>query len=388
MVGRRVVAAVVLGTLLNPLNSSAISVGLVSISHDFGVSLAASATLVIAFYLTSGIGQPTMGRLADRFGPRRTFVTGMAITTAACLAAPFAPTLAWLIAARVVMGVGTAAAFPSGLALIRAAAGRGPTPTGALGALAVVSSGAAALGPAVGGVAVSLAGWEALFLLNVPITLTAIVLALRWLPDVPGSGRAAHGDGPRGVGLLVVPSLRGVYAAFITIGIGFYALFYGLPVWLEQVRGFDASAAGLLMVPIAGLSVAATPLAARLIRRRGGRWAIGVGAAGVAAGAVPLLAYGADTPVVAIVLVGAVLGVALAFTFLGLQTRLYEGAPEGRMGAASGLFQTCRAVGGILGTVLVGLAFGHAADSAGLHAIALAVVALGALVAVSSLRTR
>ena len=73
------VAALSLGTLLNPLNSSMIAVALVPLQHDFGVDVTAVTWVITSFYLASAAGQPLMGRLADRFGPRRLFLFGMVV---------------------------------------------------------------------------------------------------------------------------------------------------------------------------------------------------------------------------------------------------------------------------------------------------------------------
>ena len=83
-VPHRIAAAVALGTLLNPLNSSMIAVALVDLQREFRVSLATSSWLISGFYLTAAVGQPLMGRLADRYGPRRVFLAGLAVVGVTC----------------------------------------------------------------------------------------------------------------------------------------------------------------------------------------------------------------------------------------------------------------------------------------------------------------
>src|SRR5205823_5078547 len=106
-VPRRVVFAIVLGTLLNPLNSSMIAVALVTLHLDFGIDLGTSTWLISAFYLAGAVGQPLMGRLADLLGARRVFLTGLTVALLVSIAAPFSPTFGWLVAARVVAAVPT-----------------------------------------------------------------------------------------------------------------------------------------------------------------------------------------------------------------------------------------------------------------------------------------
>src|ERR1700688_2599171 len=110
-VSGRIVFAIVLGTLLNPLNSSMIAVALVQLHHDFKVDLGTSTWLIGAFYLSGAVGQPLMGRLADLLGARRVFLTGMTVAGIVALLAPLSPNFAWLVAARVVQALATATAY-------------------------------------------------------------------------------------------------------------------------------------------------------------------------------------------------------------------------------------------------------------------------------------
>src|SRR4029077_10811131 len=87
--------------------------------------------------------------------------------------------------ARVVQAFATSTAYPSGLGMIRAAAGGGRIPAQALAMMSVAASVSAALGPTIGGLVLSVGGWQGIFLVNVPITLLGIVLGLRWLPAPP-----------------------------------------------------------------------------------------------------------------------------------------------------------------------------------------------------------
>jgi len=454
----RLVGAVMAGTLLNPLNSSMIAVAVLSLSGAFRVSTVTATWLISGFYLAGAIGMPLMGRLADQFGPRRIFSLGLLLVGLTGALAPLAPAFGWLLLIRIVQAFGTAAAYPAGLAIIRAHDRRGRAPAAALGAVSVAASVSAALGPVLGGGLVALAGWQAIFLVNVPVIAVGLVLARRWLPADPAprsasdgaaSGAASGAARPRwavartldlpGValfsGLLAsalgfllslstrplwpllplavlaalllllrerrVPSpfldvrllaanrpLVSVYAQFAAVNLVFYAVFFGLPLWLEEARGFAPGMAGLLLLPVAGVGVLATPLAARLIDRSGPRLALIVGAVLLLAGSLLLLLFDAATPVPVLLAVGAVLGVPNGFNNLGLQAALYETAPAEQMGAASGLFQTFRYTGAILSTALIGLVMGTRATSGSLHTLAIVIAVVSALLVVTSILTR
>ena len=136
----RMLAAVAWGTLLNPLNSSMIAVALVPIQGAFRVSVADATWLISGFYLAGAVGQPLMGRLADQFGPRRVFVGGLVLAGLTGAVAPFAPSIGWLAGLRVLQAIGTAGAFPAGMAIFRArVGGAARPPAGALAAVSVAA---------------------------------------------------------------------------------------------------------------------------------------------------------------------------------------------------------------------------------------------------------
>ena len=164
---RAFVFTIAFGSVLQALNASTMAVAMVDIRQDFAAGAAAS-WLISGLYLATAVGSPTAGRLADRVGPRRVFLISMAITVVTSLVAPLAPNMGWLIAFRMLLGLGTCAAFPSGVAMLRAESDRRGMvlPAGALSALAIAGQVMIAFGPVLGGVLVSWWGWQAIFLVN------------------------------------------------------------------------------------------------------------------------------------------------------------------------------------------------------------------------------
>jgi MFS family permease len=180
--------------------------------------------------------------------------------------------------------------------------------------------------------------------------------------------------------------LSSIYAQFVAVNLVFYSIFFGLPLWLEEVRGAGPGQAGLIVTPFAALGVIATVVAARLIGRRGPGLALVLGATALCAGVVLLLLVGPAMPLAAVVGVVAVLGLPNGFLNLGLQALLFQAAAGAEMGAASGLFQTCRYVGSVLSTSLLGVVFAGGVTSAGLHVLAVALTGIsGALLAATLL---
>jgi hypothetical protein len=181
------------------------------------------------------------------------------------------------------------------------------------------------------------------------------------------------------------PRIAAVFAQYAAVNVVFYIALFGLPQWLEEVRDYQPAEAGLFLLPVAGLGIVMTPLAARMIDRAGYRLPLLLGSLGLGAGAVGLTLVGDASPVWLVVLLSAALGIPNAFNNLGLQAALYERTPSRHTGAAGGMFQTFRYVGAILATALIGAFLGESATTAGLHELGVAAtVVSAALIAVSA----
>ena len=181
--------------------------------------------------------------------------------------------------------------------------------------------------------------------------------------------------------------LIGIYAQFAAVNIVFYSIFFGLPLWLEQVRGFNPGLTGLIMLPFAGMGILSTFLAVRIIRRWGIKPSLVFGALALSVGTLLLLLFEPMMPITVLVGFVLVLGIPNGFQSLGLQTALYETAPVEEMGAAAGLFQTFRYIGSILSASLLGLVFSNSVTSAGLHTVALVIAVVSVVLLVVAVRS-
>jgi MFS family permease len=184
----------IIGSILNPVNSTIIAVALVPIGRAFGAPPSQTAWLVSALYLATALGQPVVGRLIDLFGPRRLFLTSTALVGVAGLAGTLAPNFGALIAARVLLGFGTCAGYPAAMSLLRAESQRTgvKSPAGVLTALAVSSQTIAVIGPTLGGLLIGWGGWRTTFALNIPLAAVAVLLGLLRLPkERPASNGSA-----------------------------------------------------------------------------------------------------------------------------------------------------------------------------------------------------
>ncbi|WP_275561576.1 MFS transporter [Streptomyces sp. 5-6(2022)] len=440
--GPRLMTPLLIGSVLNPVNSTMIATGLVAIGHDFGVGAAQTAWLVASLYLASAVAQPAMGRLADLLGPRRVFLSGLLVVCAAGLVGALAPAFGWLIASRVLLGIGTSAAYPAAMALLRAqsfATGR-ETPRPVLGRLSLASLGSAAVGPVLGGALTATAGWRAIFAVNVPLALIGIALALLWLPrtrvasgedGAAGAGARTAGAAfdPLGIALFtatlttlmiflmdlerpnwallpVVLVLAGVltwwqlrrprpfidvrmigrnrslaltYLRHGTAYLVIYMVMYGYAQWLEEGHGYSASRAGLIMLPMSGAAAVCSLLGART---KGIYAPLVLAAVLLAAGSGVLLLADESTPLVALLLAAVLFGLPQGLSSTGNQAAVYTQAPPDSVGAAAGLQRTSQYLGAITAAGLIGLFYGQRATAAGLHGIAMVAGALSLAVLV------
>ena len=436
------VAALSLGTLLNPLNSSMIAVALVSLQRDFDVDVTTVTWVITSFYLASAAGQPLMGRLADRFGPRRLFLFGMVVVALACALTPLSSSFVGVCIGRVALAIGTATAFPSAIAMLRPlAASSGVGTPRLLGRIQIANTSGAAIGPVLGGALVTFLGWQSIFWVNVPLAILTFIGVWLYAPRdaererTPLGRTLAESDIPGIVlfiatltsllvflldlhprplwwllpvcvvaaGLFVWRELRTshpfldlrllaanrrlllVYLTFAIFNVVYYSAFFGLPQYLQTYGGYSAGVAGLLMFPLAAVTIVVTPLAARAIESVGLRPTLITGAVALVIGA-GLLAFGAVTTAPwAVLLLTAALGIPYCVVSIGMNQALYSSARPEDSGVAAGIFQTSRYVGAIVATTVLGLLFsGGTTASSWLTAVgvatALAVVHLALLV--------
>jgi MFS family permease len=439
------VAGLSLGTSLNPLNSSMIAVALVVLREDFRLDVATVTWVITAFYITSAAGQPLMGRLADRFGPRRLFMLGMALVAVTCALAPFSPNFVFVCIARALMALGTATAYPSAVVMVGELARQADvSTTRPLGRIQMANTSGAAVGPVVGGLLVSLVGWEALFLINVPLALAALLLVRRFAPDdhgreqgslasllrdsdIPGIIAFAGGMVLLLMGLLdALPGFRWwllggamvlavlfawrelsfkrpfldlrllgrnrplllVYLGFTVFSGVYYFAFFGLPQLLQEAGGYDPGVVGLLMLPLAAMSVVVTPLAARAIDRFGVRRVLIAGVVLLSVAAAALWLLTASFAVLLVLALTALLGVPYGAVAIASNQGLYVSAAPGDRGVAAGIYQTCRYVGAIGATVMIGIFYGTGVNQENWGRMVLVMLGLCAVTFVVSLLWR
>src|SRR5438132_6026135 len=183
-----------LGSFMIVLDTTIVNVALPSIRTDLGFTESSLAWVVNAYMLFFGGFLLLGGRLADLYGHRRLFVAGIAVFTAASLAAGLSSSQAILIAARALQGLGGAIASAAGLSLMMALFTKPADLAKAMGIVGFISAGGGSVGVLLGGVLTSAFGWHTVFMVNIPVGIAVCFLSLRIVPAARLTGSGARLD--------------------------------------------------------------------------------------------------------------------------------------------------------------------------------------------------
>ncbi|MFG3250439.1 MFS transporter [Streptomyces sp. NPDC048187] len=431
---RRLLPPMLLGSVLNPINSTIVAVALVPIGRALGAPASQTAWLVSALYLATALGQPVVGRLIDIFGPRRLFLLSTGLVGVAGVVGALAPGLGVLIGARVLLGFGTCAGYPAAMALVRSEAERTGRDGsgGVLTALAVANQTIAVVGPLLGGLLIAVGGWRATFALNVPLAVAAVLLGLLRLPKArPAGGPSRHGSPAErldlpGMGLFAATlvslllflmnlHLRDWYLLALSAAAGTafalrelraatpfidlrvlggntpllatygralvayvvsYSFLYGFTQWTEEGFGLTPFHAGLAQMPMFLLAIGVSIVSGRSTSVRG---KLLLGATGQIAACLVILTLTGDSPLWTLLLVALVFGIPQGLNNLALQNSVYFQADPERTASSAGLLRTFSYVGSMVATSATAAAFGQHADTGGLHRLAWVMLGAGVL---------
>jgi EmrB/QacA subfamily drug resistance transporter len=393
------------------LDITVVNVALPDIQRSLHSSFSDLQWVVNAYSLTLAAFLLTAGALADRFGRRLVFVTGLVVFTASSAACGLAGSPLALNLARAVQGAGGAMMFATSLALI-AGAFHGKERGLAFGVYGGVIGGAVAVGPIVGGLITSGIGWEWIFFVNVPIGIAAVFLTLSQVsesrdPNARGvdwqglvtfsgslfllvfaliQGNEKGWGSARIVGFLIAslvlivlfvivelrqerpmldltlfqkPAFAGASIVAFAVSASMFSMFLYLTLYIQDVLGYGPLQAGLRFLPVTLLSFFVAPIAGRLSVRVPVRLLLGSGLLLVSGGLLAMSAVNATSSwtvlVPGFILAGAGIGLInppLASTAVGV-------VHHSRSGMASGINNTFRQVGIATGIAGLGAIFQH-----------------------------
>jgi EmrB/QacA subfamily drug resistance transporter len=442
--------ALLAGPLLSMLDSSIVNVAVEPIARELHAGLATVQWTVSGYLLALGAGLAGTAYLARRFGTLPVYRVSVAAFTIASGLCALAPDAALLVAARVIQGLVAAPLVPLAMSMLL---GRGPEGGGngsrSISPLAgMMLFLGPALGPTVGGALIGVAGWRAIFVVNVPVGALAAV-AVRFVPaalapgrrpearfDLPGlvllaagltglllgvsqigAGQGASAGwgsgrawGPLAAGVVLVacyvgwaerrdqPALdlslarqRGPVLAMALCALASvltWAAVFLLPVFVQSVQGRSALAAGLALAPQGLITGLSTALAPRWLTRLTVRVTVLSGFVVLAVASLGLLFIGVATPLWLIAVILSCRSVSVGLVINPLLQALLQPLRPGQLGDASTLFNTWQRIAGSFGVALVAALYATQARGHGpvaaLHAVGLVLVAIALAGALSA----
>jgi len=439
---RLILLASILGSFVAFLDGSVVNVALPAMQAELGGGIATQQWIVDAYLLTLGSLILLAGSLSDLFGRKRVFAAGLigfAVTSLACAAAPTAPVL---IAARALQGIAGALLVPSSLAMIVgnfSGDGQGK----AIGTWTAWTGVSFIAGPLLGGALVDAASWRWIFAINVaPVAATLIILtrveperarggdaSVDWLGAltcVAGLGGVIFAliEQPRRgwhAPAIYLPLVGGALAcaafvawerrarrpmldfalfanrnfaagnaATVAIYAGLGGSTFLIAVFLQQVAGYSATAAGLALMPVTLMMFVLSPVAGRLAGRWGARWFMTAGPLLAAAGLALLATLDADIVYARDLLPGvSLLGLGLSTTVAPLTAAVLGGVDERHAGVGSAINNAVARVAGLLAVAAIGAivatethTMAAAAKQASVRAFGVAMVSMAALLVV------
>uniref|UniRef100_A0AAU2VQL1 MFS transporter n=1 Tax=Streptomyces sp. NBC_00008 TaxID=2903610 RepID=A0AAU2VQL1_9ACTN len=256
---RLALGVIATGLLMTVLDGSIVTVAMPAIQNDLGFSPASLSWVVNAYLIAFGGLLLLAGRLGDLIGRRRMFLTGTAVFTASSVLAGAAGSPALLITARFLQGTGSAMASAVGLGILVTLFTESRERTRAIAVFSFTGAAGASIGQVLGGVLTDAVGWHWIFLINLPIGVATLLVAVRVLPADRGPGLRAGAD-VIGAALVTSGVMLGIYSV---VEVGTYG-------WLSaHTLGLGALALALLAGFVVRQATARTPLLPlRVLRSR------------------------------------------------------------------------------------------------------------------------
>jgi EmrB/QacA subfamily drug resistance transporter len=404
-----VLVTVAIAQLMVVLDATIVNVAIPSIAQALRVASSADLSWVVTGYtLTFGGFLLLGGKLADKIGRKKVFMSGAVLFAGASLVGGLSQGLGTLVAMRTIQGVGGALMSPAALSIITVVFEEGKERNKALGIWAAITAGGAALGLILGGLLTEYASWRWVLFVNVPIAAVAIIGAIRFVPesrdertsgfDIPGAILVTGGlmslvfalvkGNQYGWGdmktirvlalaavLLVaflqveivsehplVPvrlfrshSVVGADLGALFIGAGIFAIFFFLILWMQQVNGWSPVRAGVAFLPMTVLIGTAAGISSNLLGKIGPRPLLLFGPLLASFGLFQLgwrlEAHSSYWTVVLPALACVAFG--MGTTFVALTSSAIAGVPHEDAGMASALLNAGQQVGGALGLAIV-----------------------------------
>ncbi|HWG22559.1 MFS transporter [Actinospica sp.] len=389
------------------LDVTIVNVALPTIGSDFHAQLTDLQWIMDAYTLVLASFLILAGSTADRLGRRRIFRIGLMLFTLGSLMCSVAPSLGWLVAARVVQALGGSMLNPVALSIVTNTITDAKERARAIGVWGAVFGLSMALGPVIGGALVSAVGWRAIFWVNVPVGIAALVLTTLFVPESKAprarrfdpfgqtlvivalaSGTSAIIEGPRrgwgsgliiGLFVLAILAVAGLvryenrreeplidprffrsmpFAGATVIAVSAFLCLAGFlflnALYLQDVRGFSAVRTGLMTLPMAAANMLFSPISGRIVGTRGPRLPLMLSSVFLVLGALLMTTFTPTTSLLVVAVAYVLMGVGFGFVNAPITNTAVSGMPRSQAGVAAAVASTSRQAGSSLGVAIFG----------------------------------
>ena len=309
-----ILGTVIIGTFLGRLDGTIVNLALPKIINDFGITVSSAGWIATAYILANAIFVPIWGKLGDTIGRKKVYIWGFSIFIFGSVLASLSWNLSSMIVFRIIQAIAASADYPTAMAILAVTFAEGKERAQALGIWSTSFAAAVVFGPLIGGPLIDIFGWQSVFLINLPIGIVGILMAMRFINESVSETKTRHFDwwgaltlGGALSGLVLVldkgldwgwfsiPALICYFVtiiltalfikieqkseepivdlkffkipAFVNALINNFVVFMGmmggvflLPIFAQTFLGFTATQSGYLFIPMAVAMMVASPL--------------------------------------------------------------------------------------------------------------------------------
>jgi len=400
-----------LSLLMIAMDMTIVNVALPSIRQDLAASISGLQWVIDAYTMVVASLLMLAGSMADRFGRRRVFQSGMALFMLGSLLCSIAPNIQGLVAFRIIQALGATMLNPVAMSIIANTFHEPRERARAIGVWGAVAGVSMALGPVIGGALTASVGWRSIFWVNLPVGAAAMLLAARFIPEskAPRPRRIdpvgqvlvfiilaavtyAVIEGPHAgwgsttiVGLFSVAALSLValliyeprrheplidirffrsapFSSATLIAICSFAAFSGFlflnALYLQEVRGLSAFHTGLCTLPLAVATIVCSPFSGRLVGTYGTRPSLLASGTAMVISALMMTQLTTTTPIPLLLFTYVIFGIGFGMVNAPITNTAVSGMPKAQAGLAAAVASTSRQIGASLGVALAGTILG------------------------------
>lgn len=403
-----VLITVIVGTFLGRLDQTIVNLALPKIIQDFGISVSSAGWIATAYILANAIFVPIWGKLGDTIGRKKVYILGFLIFILGSVLAGLSWNLGSMIVFRIIQAIAGSADYPTAMAIIAVTFPAGKERTQALGLWSASFAAAAVFGPLIGGPLIDNFSWRSVFLINLPVGIIGLVMALAYIKESVSEKKSAVFDWwgaiTLGVALsaLVLVLDKGMdwgwtslsslvsYAVMLIFGLIFYrveknisepiidfkffkigtfvntllnnfVVFMGMmggifliPIFASTYLGLDATQTGLLFIPMAAMMMLSSPLGGSFAGKIQPRYIIALSTLVAAIGLYLFSFLDARSTPWNIIAPLSIMAFGLGFGMAQRTSLIASIVPEHEVGIASSVLALVRNIAGAFGIALFG----------------------------------